>query len=153
VTPKSVESRLVTLRYPATRHAPAPLVDRSTRNDQARLSRPALRAFLNIMRRWSIKHAEACQLLGGIAASTLYVYKRNPDRLLDEDKLTRISYLVGIFKALHVLHDDDLADRWVTLPNRNHIFGARTPLDYMLRGGMPAMQTVRRLLDARGTHE
>jgi hypothetical protein len=33
------------------------------------------------------------------------------------------------------------------------IFGARTPLDYMLQGGIPAMQTVRRLLDARRSHE
>jgi hypothetical protein len=37
----------------------------------------------------------------------------------------------------------------VTLPNTNVIFGGRTPLDYMAAGGLLAMQTVRRLLDAR----
>ena len=63
--------------------------------------------------------------------------------------MMRISYLVGIFKALHILHGEDLADRWVVMPNRNRIFGGRSPLDYMLQGGAPAMQTVRRLLDAR----
>ena len=57
--------------------------------------------------------------------------------------------LVGIFKALHILHGDYLADRWVGMSNRNRIFGGRSPLDHMLQGGAPAMQTVRRLLDAR----
>ena len=42
-----------------------------------------------------------------------------------------------------------IADEWVRLPNSNPIFGGTTPLAYMIRGGLPAMQTVRRLLDAR----
>ena len=88
-------------------------------------------------------------MLGGIASSTFYDYKRQPDRALDQDRLTRISYLIGIFKALHILHGEALADRWVALPNRNRVFGGKSPLAYMLQGGAPAMQTVRRLLDAR----
>ena len=75
--------------------------------------------------------------------------KRKPDRMLDTDRLTRISYLIGIFKALHILHSRKLADEWVHLPNTNPIFAGDTPLAYMIRGGLPAMQTVRRLLDAR----
>jgi len=75
--------------------------------------------------------------------------KRSPARVLDADRLTRISYLVGIFKALHILHAHALADEWVHLPNRNPVFAGQTPLAYMIRGGLPAMQTVRRLLDAR----
>jgi hypothetical protein len=75
--------------------------------------------------------------------------KRDPDRLLDADRLTRVSLLIGIFKALHVLYSGKLADRWVQLPNTNRIFAGATPLEYMMRGGLPAIQTVRRLLDAR----
>ncbi len=137
------------LRYPATRHPAAPLADLSLKAERARLSGPALRAFLNIMARWEVPDREARELLGGIAASTLYDYKRNPDRVLDQDKLVRISYLIGVFKDLHVLHGEALADRWVRMPNRNRIFGGRRPLDYMIQGGAPAMQMVRRLLDAR----
>jgi hypothetical protein len=37
----------------------------------------------------------------------------------------------------------------VHLPNTNPIFNGRTPLATMLGGGLLAMQTVRRLLDAR----
>jgi hypothetical protein len=47
------------------------------------------------------------------------------------------------------LHEQELADKWVSLPNTNRIFGGRTPLEYMIRGGIPAMQAVRRLLEAR----
>jgi hypothetical protein len=56
---------------------------------------------------------------------------------------------VGIFKALNILHGQELADEWIRLPNANRIFSGSTPLDYMIKGGVPAMQTVRRLLDAR----
>jgi len=48
-----------------------------------------------------------------------------------------------------VLHSGALADEWVRRPNRNPLFAGSTPLDYMIRGGLPAMQNVRRLLDAR----
>jgi hypothetical protein len=75
--------------------------------------------------------------------------KRKPDRVLDADRLMRISYLVGIIKALRILHGPALADEWVQLPNQNRIFGGQSPLAFMMRGGLPAMQTVRRLLDAR----
>jgi hypothetical protein len=147
--PVMENANLAALGYPATRYEPAPLVDLSARDERARLSGSALRAFFNIMSKWSIRDADARALLGGVASSTFYEYKRNFDRVLDQDKLTRISYLIGIFKALNILHGEKLADRWVTMPNRNRIFGGRSPLDYMTHGGAPAMQTVRRLLDAR----
>ena len=59
------------------------------------------------------------------------------------------SRLVGIYKALHILYGDELADQWIGLPNRNAIFGGATPLAYMISGGLLALQTVRKLLDAR----
>jgi Antitoxin Xre/MbcA/ParS C-terminal toxin-binding domain len=101
------------------------------------------------MRRWQVKDEDARVLLGGVSNGPYYQMKRDPDRLLDTDRLTRVSLLVGIFKALHVLHSESLADRWMQLPNANRIFGGATPLDYMMRGGLPAIETVRRLVDAR----
>jgi hypothetical protein len=35
------------------------------------------------------------------------------------------------------------------MPNQNAIFGGQTPLGYMIRGGLPAFQTMLHLLDAR----
>ena len=140
------------LEYPATRYKPAALVDLTSRAERERLSRGALRSFFNIVRHWHVRDEDARALLGSVSNGPFYEMKRNPGnpaRLLDPDRLTRVSYLVGIFKSPGILYSDALADAWVQRPNRNPIFGGETPLAFMIRGGLPAMQTVRRLLDAR----
>jgi hypothetical protein len=137
------------LEYPATRYRAETAPDLAARHERERLSAPGLKAFFAIAAAWQIRDDEARALLGGVTNGPFYEMKRNPDRVLDADRLTRISYVIGIYKALHVLHGDALADAWVRLPNRNAIFGGQTPLAIMIRGGLPAMQTVRRLLDAR----
>jgi hypothetical protein len=137
------------LAYPATKYAPAPVVDLSDPAERERLSPAAIRTFLNILEKWGVRDEDARQLLGGVSNGAFYAMKKDPDRVLDEDRLRRISYLIGIFKALNILHGEALADRWMTLPNRNRIFGGTTPVEYLIRGGLPAFQTVRRLLDAR----
>ena len=137
------------LLYPSTRYEPAPLVDLSDRAERERLSPGAMRAFINLMRAWRIRDEDARSLLGGISNGAYYALKKHPDRSLDEDRLRRISYLVGIFKALSLLYSDALANRWIHLPNNNRMFAGRTPLDYLIRGGLPAFSNVRKLLDAR----
>lgn len=136
-------------RYPATRYRTLEPPDLSARAERERLSAPALRAFFNIMSRWQVRDEDARLLLGGVSNGPFYEMKRNPDRLLDADRLLRISYLIGIFKGLRILHTETLADEWIHLPNTNPIFAGQTPLAYMKRGGVPAMLTVRRLIDAR----
>lgn len=137
------------LRYPATRYTADAPPDLAARAARERLSAPALKAFFNIATRWKVRDEDARALLGGVTNGPFYEMKRKPDRILDTDRLTRISYLIGIFKALNILHSRKLADEWIRLPNSNPIFAGETPLAYMIRGGLPAMQTVRRLLDAR----
>jgi hypothetical protein len=122
----------------------------ASRDERVRLSPSALKAFFNIVERWRVRDEDARQLLGGVSNGPYYDMKKNPEgRVLDADKLLRVSYLIGIFKAINILHSEPLADEWVRLPNTNRIFGGTTPLAYMMKGGVPAMQTVRRLLDAR----
>ena len=135
--------------YPRSRAVPPPPVDLADRAVRERLSRAGVRAFFNIMTRWNVRDEHARGLLGGMTNGPYYELKRNPDRVLDVDRLTRISLLIGIFKALSILHSDAVADRWIQLPNSNRTFGGVTPLAYVLRGGLPALLTVRRLLDAR----
>lgn len=136
------------LVYPVTRYDP-PLVDLADAAERERLSPAAARAFFKIVARWQVRDEDARTLLGGISNGRYYEWKKEAPRTLGVDTLLRISYLLGIFEALHVLHSESLADEWVRLPNTNRIFGGQTPLGYMLGGGVPAMQTVRRLLDAR----
>ena len=136
--------------YPATSYDPSPLVDLASPVARERLSPSALKAFFRLMDRWSVRDDDARTLLGGVSNGPFYALKKNPaERVLEADRLLRISYLVGIFKALNILNGRALADEWVQLPNTNRIFGGSTPLAYMLKGGVTAMQTVRRLLDAR----
>jgi len=139
----------VALAYPRSRFETPAAVDLSSKVERERLSRSALRGFFRIVERWGVRDEAARELLGGVSSSTYYEWKKNPARVLDVDRITRISYLVGIYKALHILYGDKLADAWVSLPNSNAIFGGATPLAYMVTGGLLAMQTVRKLLDAR----
>jgi len=137
------------IHYPVSRYRPSALVDLGSRAERERLSPAALKVFFNIMARWKVRDEDARGLLGGVTNGPFYEMKRNPERTLEADRLTRISYLVGIFKALGVLHSAALADVWVHRPNTNPLFGGVTPLAYMVAGGLPALQNVRRLLDAR----
>ncbi|WP_313170549.1 antitoxin Xre/MbcA/ParS toxin-binding domain-containing protein [Massilia oculi] len=135
--------------YPKSRFEPATLVDLNSRAERARLSQSALKGFFRLAASWNLRDEDARELLGGLSSSAFYDWKKNPDRLLEVDRITRISYLLGIYKSLHILYGDKLADEWVQLPNTNPIFSGRTPLAFMLGGGLLAMQSVRRLLDAR----
>ena len=138
-----------TLQYPTSRYQAEEPTDLGASSARERLSGPAIKAFFNIMAKWKVRDADARALLGGVSNGPFYEMKKNPNRVLDADRLMRVSFLVGIFKALHILHDRSLADEWVRIANRNPVFGGQTPLAYMIRGGLPALQTVRRLLDAR----
>jgi hypothetical protein len=143
------EAMDVAYTYPKSRFEPAVLVDLNSRAERERLSKSALMGFFKLAASWQIRDEDARELLGGLSSSAWYEWKKNPARVLEVDRITRISYLLGIYKALHILYGDKLADEWVQLPNTNPIFNGRTPLAYMLGGGLLAMQTVRRLLDAR----
>lgn len=124
-------------------------IDLTRRDVQERLSRTAIPAFFKMAQAWQIRDEDARQLLGGVSNGVFYQLKRGQKKTLDQDKLTRISLLIGIFKALNILYARKLADAWILLPNANPMFAGEAPLSYILRGGMPAMMRVRQLLDAR----
>jgi Protein of unknown function (DUF2384) len=137
------------LAYPATRYEPSPIIDLGSRQERERLSPSALKAFFSIMEHWGVRDEDARVLLGGVSNGPYYQWKKDTDRTLDTDTLTRISYLIGIFKALNIAYGQKLADDWMRLPNANRIFAGLAPLGFLLAGGLPAFQVVRRLLDAR----
>src|SRR5215210_1743289 len=138
-----------TAAYPKSPATPPLPADLTVRAERERLSGAAIRAFFNIMTRWEVRDEDARGLLGGMTNGPYYELKRHPDRTLDIDRLTRMSLLVGIYKALNILHSEAVADRWIHLPNSGAVFNGATALAYMLKGGLPAVLTVRRLLDAR----
>jgi hypothetical protein len=124
--------------------------DLSDRQVQKRLSPAARKAFFKIGDAWKIRDEDAKQLLGGISNGAFYQLKAGQSKTpLDQDRLVRVSLMVGIFKALNTLYSQKLADAWISLPNSNPMFAGDTPLAYMVKGGQPAMMRVRQLLDAR----
>jgi hypothetical protein len=123
--------------------------DLSNKDIARRLSAPAVKGFLKIAVLWELQDKDTRQLLGGMSNGAFYELKKKGSRTLDQDRLTRISLLTGIFKALNILYRKKLADRWVQLPNSNPMFSGEMPLAYMIKGGVPAMLRVRQLLDAR----
>ena len=117
---------------------------------QKRVSPTARKAFFKIITAWKIRDEEAKQLLGGVSNGAFYQLKGGQSKTtLDQDRLVRISLLVGIFKALNTLYSQKLADAWISLPNTNPMFAGESPLAYMVKGGQPAMMRVRQLLDSR----
>lgn len=123
--------------------------DLSDPEKRRKLSENAIKVFVKIVRRWGLNEVKARGLLGGVASSTFHAWKTKPrGKQLDQDTLTRISLVIGIFKALNIYFGKPWADRWITLENRGPLFAGQAPIEYMLRHGQPGMMEVRRMLDA-----
>jgi hypothetical protein len=123
--------------------------DLSDRKVQLKLSAAARKAFLKLLKGWGLRDEDGRQLLGGISSGTFYEIKRGAAKTLNQDQLTRISLLMGIFKSLAILFPETLAKAWPSRANDNALFGGATPVSFMVTGGIPAMIAVRQLLDAR----
>ena len=124
-------------------------VELSSKANRSRLSPSAIKGLLRIARHWDLRDDDTRALLGGLSSGSFYSMKNQAAKVLDEDQLTRISLLVGIYKALNILYSEKLADAWMALPNTNPMFGGDSPLHYVKKGGIPAFLRVRQLLDAR----
>src|SRR5215213_4003723 len=92
-------------------------LDAAERQDPAvrrRLSPPALRAFFATARQWQLATADERALLGWPPTSTFHKYKSGDAGILSLDTLTRISLVLGIYKALQVIYAEPaFADRWI----------------------------------------
>jgi hypothetical protein len=114
------------------------------------MSDPALRAFFNIAAAWNLSTAQQRKLLGDPPSSTFFKWKRELGASLPRDVLERISYVLGIYKALQILIPDATrADAWISTPNTAPLFGGQTALDRMLGGNVGDLYAVRQYLDAQ----
>ncbi|MGZ5042379.1 MAG: MbcA/ParS/Xre antitoxin family protein, partial [Usitatibacter sp.] len=69
---------------------------------------------------------------------------------LSRDTLERISYVLGIYKALQMLlPSDEAADAWIRKPNAAPLFGGRSAIERMLSGNVADLYEVRRYLDGQ----
>jgi hypothetical protein len=118
--------------------------------DQKDLSGPALRTFFRIAALWELSVDEQMTLLGVAARSTFFKWKKEGNTTLPRDTLERISYILGIYKALQILLPDDRAsDTWIKRPNDAPLFGGRPAIERMLSGQVSDLFVVRQYLDAQ----
>lgn len=122
----------------------------ATAIDRKGLSGPALRTFFKIAELWGLDADQQMVLLGVTARSTFYKWKKDAEAALPKDTLERISYILGIYKALQILLPNEAAaDEWVKSPNSAPLFAGRSALDRMLSGQVADLFIVRQYLDAQ----
>ena len=126
-------------------------IDLSDPDERARLSGPAILAFLTLAANWKLDDEEARALLG-VCEGKFAALKSGTHEPLDEGTLLRISNLVGIYRSLNTLHGPKLAAEWLMLPNANEMFNGSTPLDHLCANGIPAFRDLRKLMEARIQH-
>lgn len=118
--------------------------------DAKALSGPALRTFFRIADAWRLNIDDQVKLLGEPARSTFFNWKKSRDVELYRDTLERISYIVGIYKALQILLPDPAAaDAWVHKKNNAPLFGGKSALERMLSGQVSDLFIIRQYLDAQ----
>jgi transcriptional regulator with XRE-family HTH domain len=116
--------------------------------DRKRLTPAALEAMRRLAVAWDLTGDQAAALLGVSISTWDRIRKGNSGTSLSQDQLMRVSALIGIFKGLHLLFADDMADRWLRLRNSGPLFANRSPIEAMVEGGIPRMIEVRRYTDA-----
>lgn len=108
----------------------------------------ALKAFFGIALKWNLTAEQECTLLG-IPKPTYYRWKKQLDGSLNRDTLERISYILGIYKALRILlPNESAANQWIHKPNSAPLFGGKSALDKLMIGRVIDLADVRRYLDA-----
>ena len=113
------------------------------------MSAAGLRAFFKISNRWKLTTDEQRVVLGGVSQQTLCNWKAAPaDVRLTSDQLDRVSYLLGIYKALHILFQEpEQADSWIRRPNDAPPFCGKPAADLIFGDYIEDLARVRRYLD------
>jgi hypothetical protein len=119
------------------------------RTDNPAIPDPVIwKAFKNLVERLCFSEKEALILLGDIPRSSYYKGIRDGRVKLTRDQKERVSYLLGIYKALRILFTDSTqALSWINRANQLPPFNGMTPRDYLLEGSLVRLATVRQFLD------
>jgi uncharacterized protein (DUF2384 family) len=109
----------------------------------------ALRTFFRIADVWGLSADDQIKLLGSPPRSTYFKLKKEGGNL-SMDTGERLSYILGIYKALMILLPTaEAAHSWLRRPNDAPMFNGKSALDRMLGGQVADLYMVRRYLDAQ----
>jgi len=114
----------------------------------AKKNEVALKAFFGIAQKWGLSSEQECVLLA-VSKSTLYRWKQKGEASLTPGTLERISYILGIYKALRILlPNEESANSWIHKSNTASLFGGNSALNKLMKGHVIDLADVRRYLDA-----
>ena len=126
----------------------------STKNPatRRRLSGPGLRTFVSIADDLDLGIDDRLTLLGEPPLSTYNGWIRKAHAYacpsLPLDTLTRISGVLGVYKAIHSRFPvKSEAMTWLKGAHHGEVFGGQPPITVMIGGGLDGILTVRRYLD------
>ena len=97
---------------------------------------------------WGLSNAEAATLFDVPSATWSRMKSGSYKGVLDQDKVTRASLLIGLFKGLRLLFNGPLTHGWPKAANTGPGFNGKSPVQIMCEGGIPAMMQVRQHIDA-----
>lgn len=97
---------------------------------------------------WNLSNSEAAALFDVPSATWSRMKAGTYKGVLDQDKVTRASLLVGLFKGLRLLFNGPLTYAWPKTANSGPGFNGKSPVQIMCEGGIPAMMKVRQHIDA-----
>jgi len=115
-------------------------------NERDRIA-AVVKAVVRIAEAWQLSNAEAAALFDVPSATWGRMKAGTFKGLLDQDKVTRASLMIGLFKGLRLLFNGPLTYGWPKTANSGPGFAGKTPLEVMIDGGIPAMMAVRRHID------
>lgn len=117
------------------------------------LHRAGRQAFIGIALDWELTPDEQRTLLGNMPPEDFETMLREPDYTFNPEQLERVSYIMGIHKALRILpigRDKDNLRRWLRAPQRREyapLFDGNSALHKMLNGDLTDLAAVRYYLD------
>lgn len=115
--------------------------------DLKKVAKVAIKMFFNIAQQWGLTSEQMQILLGEPSTSLFYKWKRNDVSSLPKDTLERISYISGVYKALHIIFEDRAqADSWINRPSAD--FMGQSALEVMLGGNVVDLARIRQYLDS-----
>ena len=107
-----------------------------------------VKAVVRAAEAWNLSNAEAAELFDVPSATWSRMKAGTYKGVLDQDKVTRASLIIGLFKGLRLLFNGPLTHGWPKTPNAGPGFNGKSPVQVMCDGGIPAMMKVRQHIDA-----
>jgi hypothetical protein len=125
-----------------------------TEADTGKEAKSALRAYFRIAQLWGLTLREERTLLGNPPPWAFLRWKLTHTGTPNAEAIERISYVLGIFRALEVLLPAPAsAGQWMRKLNFNPKLGGRRPLDLVLDEGASGLCWLLAYLDAQAADE